>query len=145
MQPDLRRDGPGRAIPCRGRREYGEHDRDHHAADVAELRSRGRVALDSTCRRALTEPARLELLKLLLMRGSANLGTLAGSPPQDRSVISRHLTVLHQAGTVRTERKGRERTYIIGGPAIFRAFERILVQATAITARCCKRPTRSKE
>ena len=94
-------------------------------------------ALDSAFLRALTEPARLEILKLLLIRGPQNIETLAGRLPQDRSVISRHLTVLHRAGMVRTQRKGRERIHAVDGPGIVGALERILAQAKAIMAGCC--------
>jgi DNA-binding transcriptional ArsR family regulator len=94
-------------------------------------------ALDSAFLRALTEPARLEILKQLLVRGPANIETLAGHLPQDRSVISRHLTVLHRAGMVRTERRGRERIYAVDGSGIVGALERILAQAKAIMAGCC--------
>ncbi len=93
--------------------------------------------LDSTFLKALTEPARLEILKLLLVRGPANIETLAGHLPQDRSVISRHLAVLHRAGIVRSERKGRERIHAVDGPGIVAALERILEQAKAIMACCC--------
>jgi DNA-binding transcriptional ArsR family regulator len=94
-------------------------------------------ALDSAFLRALTEPARLEILKLLLVRGPANIETLAGRLPQDRSVISRHLAVLHRAGMVRTERKGRERIHAVDGSGIVGGLERILAQAKAIMAGCC--------
>ena len=94
-------------------------------------------ALDSAFLRALTEPARLQILKLLLVRGPANIETLAGLLPQDRSVISRHLAVLHRAGMVGTERKGRDRIHSVDGPGIVAALERILAQAKAIMAGCC--------
>jgi DNA-binding transcriptional ArsR family regulator len=56
--------------------------------------------LNSAFLRALTEPARLELLRVLLLHGPADVATIASHLPQDRSVISRHLKVLEQAGVV---------------------------------------------
>lgn len=106
-----------------------------------EAASRRLVAvLDSPFLRALTEPARLDLLRVLLLRGPANIGTLAGHLPQDRSVISRHLKVLEQAGIVKAEKQGRERVYEIDGPGFIGTFEHILVQARKLAASCCPAP-----
>ena len=103
-----------------------------------EAASSGLVAaLDSPFLRALTEPARLDLLRVLLAHGPANIGTLAGHLPQDRSVISRHLKVLEQAGIVRGVRQGRERVYALDGPAFIGTLERILEQAKALASCCC--------
>jgi DNA-binding transcriptional ArsR family regulator len=103
--------------------------------------SRGLVAaLDSPFLRALTEPARLDLLRVLLLHGPANIATLAGHLPQDRSVISRHLKVLEQAGIVQGERLGRERVYALDGPGFIGTLERILAQARALASCCCPPP-----
>ena len=93
--------------------------------------------LDSPFLRALTEPARLDLLRVLLLHGPANIGTLAAQLPQDRSVISRHLKVLEQAGIVHAESQGRERVYALDGPGFVGKLERILGQARALAACCC--------
>jgi len=103
-----------------------------------EVASSGLVTvLDSGFLRALTEPARLDLLRVLLLHGPANIGTLAGHLPQDRSVISRHLKVLEQAGIVQGDRQGRERVYALDGPAFIGTLERILERAKALAACCC--------
>jgi len=103
-----------------------------------EVASSGLVtALDSGFLRALTEPARLDLLRVLLLHGPANIGTLAGHLPQDRSVISRHLKVLEQAGIVQGDRQGRERVYALDAPGFIGTLERILGQAKALATCCC--------
>lgn len=116
----------------------GETRRSGTAPSSREAASSGLVAvLDSPFLRALTEPARLDLLRVLLLHGPANVGTLAGHLPQDRSVISRHLKVLEQAGIVHVEQLGRERVYALDGPGFIGTLERILGQARALAACCC--------
>jgi DNA-binding transcriptional ArsR family regulator len=111
------------------------------APSSREAASSGLVAaLDSPFLRALTEPARLDLLRVLLLHGPANVGTLAGHLPQDRSVISRHLKVLEQAGIVHGESQGRERVYALDGPGFVGTLERILEQARRLAACCCPAP-----
>lgn len=93
--------------------------------------------LDSDFLRALTEPARLELMKVLLLHGPADIGTLASHLPQDRSVVSRHLKVLEQAGIVQVERQGRHRIYALDGAAFLGTLEDILTKTRALTSICC--------
>ena len=93
--------------------------------------------LDSDFLRALTEPARLELLRVMLLHGPADIGTLAGHLPQDRSVISRHLLVLERAGIVTSTPEGRRRVYDLDGPAFVRALESILGTTRRLVDICC--------
>lgn len=78
---------------------------------VSRARAAARIVevLDSPVLRALAEPARLEVLRVLLLHGPADIGALASHLPQDRSVVSRHLKTLEDAGLVRAERDGRHR------------------------------------
>ena len=94
--------------------------------------------LDSPFLRALTEPARLELLRVLLVHGPGDIATLAERMPQDRSVISRHLTTLEDAGIVRGQREGRHRVYAIDGASFVTHLERILQETKGLAAICCK-------
>jgi DNA-binding transcriptional ArsR family regulator len=120
----------------------GEPRRARRAAPSSrEAASSGLVAvLDSPFLRALTEPARLDLLRVLLLLGPANIGTLAEHLPQYRSDISRHLKMLEQAGIVQGEKQGRERVYALDGPGFIGTLERILEQARRLAASCCPPP-----
>jgi DNA-binding transcriptional ArsR family regulator len=93
--------------------------------------------LDSAFLRALTEPSRLELLKLLLISGPADIGTIAEQLPQDRSVISRHLKVLEEAGVVRGQKDGRHRIYEIDGATFMATLETIVGETRSLAAVCC--------
>lgn len=104
--------------------------RERAAARIVEL-------LDSPVLRALTEPARLAVLKTLLVHGSADIATIAQHLPQDRSVISRHLKTLEDAGVVYSHREGRRVIYEIDGASFIDGLERIVTEAKALTPTCC--------
>lgn len=93
--------------------------------------------LDSDFLRALTEPARLELLKVLLRHGPAHVGAIAAQLPQDRSVISRHLKLLSDSGVVQVRREGRHRIYEVDGPGFIASLERVLGRARVLAQVCC--------
>ncbi|MCY1023994.1 ArsR/SmtB family transcription factor [Pyxidicoccus sp. MSG2] len=111
------------------------------AQRVADARGRSIdeliALLDSGFLRALTEPARLELLKVLLRHGPADVGAIAAHLPQDRSVISRHLKVLSDVGIVRARRDGRHRIYEVDGPSFLASFEGLLSRARELAPICC--------
>ncbi len=104
--------------------------RDRAAARIVEL-------LDAPLLRALTEPARLEVLRTLLVSGPADVGAIAATLPQHRSVITRHLQTLESAGVVRGVRDGRRHVYAIDGAALVGNLERLLGEVRALTAACC--------
>lgn len=104
--------------------------RERAAARMVEL-------LDAPLLRALTEPARLEVLRALLVKGPSDVGAIAETLPQHRSVISRHLQVLEEAGVVRGRRDGRRHVYAIDGAAFLGGLERILAETRTLAALCC--------
>jgi DNA-binding transcriptional ArsR family regulator len=106
--------------------------RERAAARMVEL-------LDSPFLRALTEPARLELLRVLLVHGPGDIANIAERMPQDRSVISRHLKTLEDAGIVRGQREGRHRIYAIDAAGFISHLERILQETKSLAAICCPR------
>ena len=71
--------------------------------------------LDTEFVKAFSEPARIEILKNLLVLGPCDVKTLAEKMPQDRSVISRHLSVLHQSGFLDHRKEGRHSFYSVNG------------------------------
>lgn len=100
------------------------------AADCASI-------LDGELFRALCEPVRVELVRLLIARGRSDLGALAAELPQDTSVISRHLAVLHRAGLVRREKSGRHVIFELDGPALLARLEAITARLRRAVPFCC--------
>jgi len=93
--------------------------------------------LDSEFLRALTEPARLDLLKVLLIEGPADINTIAKSLPQDRSVISRHLKLMERVGIVKSTWEGRRCIYEVNGPHFIATLEGIMSEVHANSSLCC--------
>jgi len=87
--------------------------------------------------KALQEPARLAVIRQLLLLGKADISQIAEGLPQERSVISRHLQVLLDTGILRVERAGRHRIYEINGLEIIHKFEAILKELKLIVPYCC--------
>ena len=104
--------------------------RERAAARMVEL-------LDAPFLRALTEPARLEVLRALLVRGPSDVGEIAAHLPQHRSVISRHLQTLEDVGVVRGVREGRRHVYALDGATFIAGLERLLGETRALAAICC--------
>jgi DNA-binding transcriptional ArsR family regulator len=94
-------------------------------------------ALDSKIIKALTEPARAQILKFLMLNGRSDISTIAENLPQDRSVISRHLNMLAEAGIVIAEKETRHRFYTINGAVFLNEFEVIVDNIKKCMAECC--------
>lgn len=95
------------------------------------------AALDSSFFRALAEPSRLAILGALVLHGPADIAAVAAHLPQERSVVSRHLKVLLDAGILRVERDGRRRVFSVDGPAVVARFEALLAQVRSLATVCC--------
>lgn len=93
--------------------------------------------LDTPFLRALAEPARLEVLKILLVQGSGDVASIADKLPQDRSVVSRHLRTLEEAGIVRSTWQGRHRIYEIDGRTLVDRFDSLSTEVRSLCAICC--------
>lgn len=71
------------------------------------------AALDTKFFKAFCEPMRVAVFSELVLAGASDIATLAARMPQDRSVISRHLQVLADAGIVKSHKEGRRTIYAI--------------------------------
>jgi DNA-binding transcriptional ArsR family regulator len=60
---------------------------------------------------AIADPSRRRVLDLLVRRGEASASWLAGQVPFTRQAVSKHLTVLEQAGLIGRRKQGREVLY----------------------------------
>jgi DNA-binding transcriptional ArsR family regulator len=93
--------------------------------------------LDSGLFKALCEPVRIELLRLLIARGRSDLTALSEELPQHTSVISRHLALLHRAGIVRRSKEGRHVYFELDGPALLARLDAIGAQLRRAVPFCC--------
>jgi DNA-binding transcriptional ArsR family regulator len=62
---------------------------------------------------AIGDPSRRRVLDLLVSNGGVSASWLAGRVPFSRQAVSKHLTVLEQAGLVSRRKEGREVLYQI--------------------------------
>ncbi len=82
--------------------------------------------LDSRFFKAFSEPARNDVFREVVLLGRADIGTIASRLPQDRSVVSRHLQKLTEAGAVRASRVGRRICYQVNVDEIERRLAEML-------------------
>ena len=80
---------------------------------------------DSKFFKTLSEPVRIEILKLLILNGRSDIGTLSKNMPQDRSVISRHLNLMREVGILKCEKKTRHIFYEVNGQVFLKKLESI--------------------
>ncbi len=73
------------------------------------------ATLDPKLFKALGEPIRIRILKFLIINGRSDISAIAGVLPQDRSVISRHLNLMYEAGLLVGEKKSRHMFYEVNG------------------------------
>jgi len=93
--------------------------------------------LDFQFFKILAEPARLELMQVLLERGEADIATISEGMKQDRSVVSRHLKAMLEKGFLRCRKEGRQCFYALDGSAIVKRLERILETIKQAMKTCC--------
>jgi DNA-binding transcriptional ArsR family regulator len=94
-------------------------------------------AFDSKFFKTLSEPVRVQIIKFILLNGRADIGTIADHMPQDRSVISRHLSLMHEVGILNCEKENRHMFYEINGEAFLERLENITEQIRKSIPECC--------
>ena len=79
----------------------------------------------------------MKILQVLIAEGASDVGGITQQLPQERSVISRHLKVLRDAGLIRVQREGRRRVYSLVPAAFVGRLEQILAMTRQCIAVCC--------
>lgn len=100
------------------------------------------AVLDADFFKAFCEPARLEVVRQMIKLGRADIGEIAEGLPQDRSVVSRHLQVLEQAGIAASSKEGRRVFYELDGPIIMMKLAAMTDAFTPLVETCCPGPKR---
>ena len=76
--------------------------------------------------KVLSEPVRLNIIKFLVVNGESDISTIAKSFTQDRSVISRHLMVMEQAGILEKSKESRYVVYSFNGREFLNKLESVV-------------------
>jgi len=94
------------------------------------------AVLDTKFLKALSDPARVQILKKLIVLGACDVSTIAKGLSQDRSVISRHLATLERARITTSRKMGRRVMYDLDGPYIV-AKVKLILEAVQPMAELC--------
>ncbi len=92
---------------------------------------------DSKFFKVLSEPVRIEILKVLAQYGQLDIAGITEHLPQDRSVVSRHLSAMSEVGLLKAEKRGRHIYYEIDGLAIMHRLEGITSAMRQYFEICC--------
>ena len=101
-------------------------------------------ALDSAFFKALSEPARVAILRVLVLQGRTDVGSIAEQVPQDRSVVARHLQVLERARILRSATEGRHTFYAIDGDGVLEQMKALTALLQTLQPLCCPAPTSAR-
>ncbi len=93
--------------------------------------------IDGDFIKALAEPARIQIMKQLIILGASDVKTLAEKMPQDRSVISRHLSFMEKAGILNASKEGRHVIYSVDGAGALKKSEQLLETIRSCVALGC--------
>ena len=94
--------------------------------------------IDSDFVKALAEPARIQIMKQLILLGPSDVKTLSEQMPQDRSVISRHLALMEKAGILTASKEGRHVVYRVDGQGALQKSEQLLQSIReCLSLGCC--------
>lgn len=76
--------------------------------------------------KALGDPTRERIMRLLRKHHELNVGTLTEKLHLAQPTVSQHLKILHEAGVVKTRKEGREVYYRICSTQIFDMIKTLL-------------------
>ena len=94
-------------------------------------------AFDSKFFKTLSEPVRVQILKFLMLNGRGDIQTIADNMPQDRSVISRHLNLMHEAGILNSQKENRHVFYDVNGKSFIEKLIHIADKIKDCMEKCC--------
>ena len=81
-------------------------------------------SIDFDFYKTLFDPVRSDILVFLVCNGKKNIKDISEKFTQDRSVISRHLDLMHRYGILSKVKQAREVTYEVNSRFILKQFEK---------------------
>ena len=93
---------------------------------------------DDAIFKILSEPVRIALIRFLAINGPCDIGTVAASFQQDRSVISRHLKMMCDYGLLSAVKKSRSTVYSFDGYAFLGRLEALTSMVRGFLDQYCE-------
>ncbi|MFT5702590.1 MAG: DNA-binding transcriptional ArsR family regulator [Desulforhopalus sp.] len=103
----------------------------------ADLLEEFAEAYDAKFFKTLSEPARIQILRYLMLNGRSDIGSITENMSQDRSVVSRHLNQMQEVGILFCEKETRHMYYSINAQTFVDKLERFLAQIKKSISICC--------
>lgn len=113
-----------------------KNDNKKNSAEYDAMAEAAIGVLDTRFLKALTDPTRVQIVKRLILLGACDVSTIADGLSQDRSVVSRHLATLEQAGITTSRKMGRRVFYDLDGPYIVQKVSHILEAVQPMAELC---------
>lgn len=85
----------------------------------------------------LAEPARVEILHILATEGELNISQITEFLPQERSVVSRHLSAMCEAGFLHSEKRSRHIYYSVDALGLLERLETMASLIRTYFEGCC--------
>lgn len=102
-------------------------------------------ALEIDFFKAIADPVRQKIILILLQNGKSSIQDVTKHMMQDRSVVSRHLMQLKQAGIVKQQKINRSSEYELDGNSIIIKLEMLLNSLRLAAEQCCPLPNTSTQ
>jgi predicted transcriptional regulator len=93
--------------------------------------------LDCELFKSLSEPLRCKILKVVALGGPMDISTIAKNFTQDRSVISRHLHQMCDAGILLSEKQARSRVFCVNGVGFLQKLEEMTATVRFLLSCSC--------
>lgn len=93
--------------------------------------------LDSKFLNSLSDPSRIAVLKRVIQIGRGDVSLIANDLPWDKSVVSRNLSYLHEAGILKRNKIGKQVFYEPDILNILSKFKEITNGLETIMETCC--------
>lgn len=94
--------------------------------------------LDCELFKSLSEPLRCKILKIVALGGPMDIATIAENFTQDRSVISRHLHQMCDAGILKSEKLARSRIFQVNGKGFLDKLEEMTATVRFLVSCSCE-------
>jgi len=88
--------------------------------------------------KVLSHPIRIEILKILAVNGPADIQTIADNFSKHRSVISKHLKQMYEAGILIKTIESRNTIYQVDGMGFLHKLEGVVSNLKSILAYSCE-------